>query len=77
MTKTAPHLLVIVGEKTWTSKWVTWEIQRAKQADVRLRLAAVKLQKSNITPTGLLNMQTAWATSFERDRNHRGITTWP
>lgn len=62
------HLLVLVGEKSNTSSWMTWEIDRAKQADVKLKLAAVKLAKSNITPPGLLNVGTSWATSFERDR---------
>jgi hypothetical protein len=66
--KSATHLLVLVGEKTHTSNWVTWEIGRAKESDVKLKLAAVKLAKSNVTPSGLLNVGTSWATSFERDR---------
>lgn len=66
--KSATHLLVLVGEKSHTSKWITWEIDRAKQSDVKLKLAAVKLAKANSTPSGLLNVGTAWATSFERDR---------
>ncbi len=66
--KTATHLLVLVGEKSHESSWMTWEIDRAKQADVKLKLAAVKLAKSNTTPAGLLGVGTAWATSFERDR---------
>ena len=64
----ATHLLVLVGEKAATSKWITWEIERAKQSDIKLNLAAVKLAKANATPHGLLNVGTAWATSFERDR---------
>lgn len=66
--KGATHLLVLVGEKSHTSKWMTWEIDRAKQSDTKLKLAAVKLAKANTTPPGLLNVGTAWATSFERDR---------
>jgi MTH538 TIR-like domain (DUF1863) len=68
MMKDATHLLVLVGEKTASSKWVSWEIERAKQPDVKLKLAAVKLGKANATPSGLLGTGTAWATSFERDR---------
>ena len=45
-----------------------WEIDRAKKSDIKLKLAAVKLEKSNESPNGLLNVGTAWATSFERDR---------
>ncbi len=66
--KSATHLLVIVGEKSSASAWMTWEIARAKQPDVKLKLAAVKLNKANVTPAGLLNVGTSWATSFERDR---------
>lgn len=66
--KSATHLLILVGAKSHTSKWMTWEIERAKQSDVKLKLAAVKLAKTNTTPPGLLNVGTAWATSFERDR---------
>lgn len=66
--KESTHLLVLVGEKSNTSDWMKWEIDRAKQSDTRLKLAAVKLAKTNITPDGLLNVGTAWATSFERDR---------
>jgi hypothetical protein len=66
--KESTHLLVLVGEKSNTSDWMTWEIARAKQNDVRLKLAAIKLAKANVTPPGLLDVGTAWATSFERDR---------
>lgn len=66
--KEATHLLVLVGAKSSTSKWMTWEIDRAKQSDVKLKLAAVKLAKDNTTPAGLLNVGTSWATSFTRDR---------
>jgi hypothetical protein len=66
--KSATHLLVLVGALSSKSKWMNWEIDRAKQSDVRLKLAAVRLAKDNTTPAGLLNVGTAWATSFERDR---------
>ena len=66
--KDATHLLVLVGAKSSASKWMNWEIDRAKQSDVKLKLAAVKLAKDNTTPAGLLNVGTSWATSFTRDR---------
>ena len=66
--KSATHLLVLVGAKSHSSKWMKWEIDRAKESDTNLKLAAVKLAKDNVTPAGLLNVGTAWATSFERDR---------
>ncbi len=66
--KSATHLLVLVGSKSYKSKWMTWEIDRAKKDDVKLKLAAIKLAKDNLSPSGLLNCGTSWATSFERDR---------
>jgi len=68
MMKSATHILVIVGAKSHESDWITWEIERAKQSDTKLKIAAIKLEKANITPPGLLNVGTAWATSFTRDR---------
>jgi hypothetical protein len=64
----ATHLLVIVGKKSAQSRWMSWEISRARQPDVKLRMAAVKLARENETPSGLIGVGTAWATSFERDR---------
>lgn len=66
--KSATHLLVLVGAKSSKSMWMVWEIDRAKQSDTRLKLAAVKLGKDYETPLGLLNVGTSWATSFARDR---------
>ena len=62
--KEADYLLVIVGKKTHGSKWVTWEIDRAKDDDVHLKLAAIKIDRSYQTPPGLLGTGTAWAYSF-------------
>jgi hypothetical protein len=59
MMRSATHLLVLVGEKSARSKWMAWEIARAKQPDVKLRLAAVKLASSNVTPDGLLGVGTS------------------
>jgi hypothetical protein len=75
MMKDATHLLVLVGEKSSKSKWMRWEIDRAKQPDVKLKLAAVKLARDNETPAGLLGTGTAWATSFQRDRILEAVRT--
>jgi len=64
MMQNADYLLVIVGSKSSTSDWMTWEIARAKQSDVKLKLAAVKISNYNTTPPGLLNTGTSFATSF-------------
>ena len=75
MMKSATHLLVLVGAKSASSKWMKWEIERAKENDVKLKLAAVKLAKANETPAGLLSVGTSWATSFERDRIVEALET--
>ncbi len=67
MIKGATHLLVLVGAKTSTSDWVNWEISRAKEPDANLKLVAVKLDKSNTTPAGLLGAGASWAMSFTQD----------
>lgn len=67
MMKSADYLLVIVGSKSYTSVWMKWEIDRAKQSDTKLKLAAVKIDRDNTTPGGLLNTGTSWAYSFTRD----------
>lgn len=68
MMKEATHILVIVGAKSHQSDWIAWEIDRAMQSDTKLKVAAVKLEKGNATPPGLLGVGTSWATSFTRDR---------
>src|SRR5258708_30746730 len=62
--KEAKYLLVIIGKKTYTSKWVDWEIERAKQSDIKLKLAAVKIDRAYTSPTGLLGVNTSWTYSF-------------
>ncbi|GAB3636720.1 hypothetical protein GCM10027422_23100 [Hymenobacter arcticus] len=64
MLKQAKYLLVIVGEKTHMSRWVRWEIARAKKEDIGLKLIVVKLKKSHTTPYGLLNAGANFAHSF-------------
>lgn len=62
--KEADYLLVIVGRLTHTSNWVKWEIGRATQSDVNLRLAAVKIDRDYTTPSGLFGRNTAFAYGF-------------
>jgi hypothetical protein len=68
MMKAADYLLVIIGAKSHTSKWMAWEIDRAKQWDTRLKLAAIKIGYFNTTPPGLLGCGVSFATAFEQDK---------
>lgn len=65
--KEADYLLVIVGSKAYTSEWMSWEIERAKQFDTKLKIAAVKIDRSYITPSELYNTGTAFTYGFTLD----------
>jgi hypothetical protein len=58
------YLLVIVGAKAYSSKWMKWEIDRAKQLDTKLKLAAVKIELGNTLPTGISTSNTAIVSGF-------------
>jgi MTH538 TIR-like domain (DUF1863) len=62
--KDAEYMLVIVGDKTNRSKWVNWEVERALQADIHLKLAVVKIDRNYESPAALLRSGAAWAYSF-------------
>ena len=62
----ASHLLVIVGAKSYTSSWIEWEINKAKE--LGLKIAAVKINNAYSSPASLLGCGTSWATSFNKDK---------
>ena len=64
--KEATHILVIVGEKSYTSKWMNWEIEKAKE--LGLKIAAVKINSKYISPSELIGCGTSCATSFEEEK---------
>lgn len=51
--KESEYMLVIVGAKSHSSRWVQWEIERASQPDVDLKFAAVKIATGHPLPRGL------------------------
>ena len=61
----ATHFLCIVGEKTHSSGWVAWEID--KSVYLKKRIGAVKTAKDNTTPSGLYGVGASWALSFTFD----------
>lgn len=58
----ATHFLCIVGEETWESGWVDWEIKKA--VEFEKRIIAVKINSNNISPTAILGIGANWARSF-------------
>ena len=67
MMKESEYLLVIIGKKSHESDWMNWEISRAKQSDIKLKLVAIKIDSSYTTPSGLLSTGAIFARSFTRD----------
>lgn len=56
-------LLVLVGEKSYSRRWVRWEITKAKE--LQKRIVAVKVKPEYQSPKGLLSSGAVWARSFE------------
>lgn len=67
----ADYLLVIVGRNTHRSRWVAWEIQKAKE--LGLKLIAVKIDSTHTSPPGLLGAGATWARSFTADGIARAV----
>lgn len=65
--KESDYLLVIVGPETHASSWVNWEIRRAKEPDVRLKLAAVKVDRGYRSPSELLDCGVAFGIGFTEE----------
>ena len=64
--KEADYILIIIGQKTYSSKCMAWEISRAQQHDTKLKFAAVRINADNTLPSGLPNY-TALTTGFTLD----------
>lgn len=64
--KQASHLLVLVGKESHKSRWMKWEIEKAKE--LKLKIVAVKISKANISPDCLHEIGTVWVSSFQRKR---------
>lgn len=65
----ATYFLCIIGEKTYKSAWVKWEIEKAKE--LKKNIIAVKTAPSNISPSEITGIGAKWALSF----SHEGIKT--
>lgn len=61
----ATYFLCLIGKETHKSAWVAWEI--AKAVELEKRLVAVKIEKDDTSPPGLLDHGAGWALSFTLD----------
>lgn len=57
--------LCLVGEETYKSDWVNWEIETA--IELRKRIIAVKLDNSYTSPKSLYSAGASWARSFKAE----------
>ena len=67
----ATHFLCLVGKKTHSSDWVAWEIEKAKE--LKKKLVAVKIDRENTSPSGLIGAGVSWAMSFTFDSIKKAI----
>jgi len=63
--KSSSHFLCIVGEDTYKSDWVTWEIETA--IDLGKKLVAVKTNANNTSSSAIIGVGASWAKSFTFD----------
>ena len=61
----ANYLIVIVGRYTYKSKWVLWEIARAKEEG--LKIVAIKIDRSYQLPRNLYNSGVKFVNSFRHE----------
>jgi MTH538 TIR-like domain (DUF1863) len=67
----ATTFLCLVGKDTYRSTWVAWEI--AKAVELKKKIIAVKIESTNISPDGLLNVGAKWAMSYTFDAIKKAI----
>jgi hypothetical protein len=57
--------LCIVGNETYRSGWMAWEIRKA--VELKKKLVAVKTDSTNNSPTVLQRVGASWSTMFNFD----------
>ncbi len=68
------YFLIIVGEKTHKSAWVTWEIEKA--VELGKRIVAVKTSRENVSPDALFGIGASWAMSFTYESISKAINSF-
>jgi len=62
--KKSDVFLCLIGEHTYKSEWVAWEIEKAKE--LNKKILAVKIEKHYFTPTNLFGIGAKWALDFSK-----------
>jgi len=61
----ADYFLCLIGEHTYKSKWVNWEIKKA--IELEKKIVAVKIDNNYTSPSSILDVGASWAKSFTLD----------
>ena len=56
------YFLCIIGENTYKSAWVKWEISKA--VELGKKIVAVKIHSSNTLPDEIVGVGASWAMNF-------------
>lgn len=56
------HFLCIIGQETWKSDWVEWEIEKA--VELGKKIVAVKIDNGYTSPSAIMGVGASWARSF-------------
>ena len=67
----ATRFLCIVGEHTYKSGWVKWEIEKA--VELNRKLIAVKTDSEYTSPDAILGVGASWAMSFTFDAIKKAV----
>ena len=59
------HFLCIVGEETYHSGWMAWEIRKA--VELKKKLVAAKIDSTNNSPAAMQGVGASWSTMFNFD----------
>ena len=59
------HFLCIVGNESYRSGWLAWEIRKA--VELKKKLVAAKIDSTNNSPTAMQGVGASWSTMFDFD----------
>lgn len=64
-------VIVLIGENTYKSEWVEWEIEKAYE--LNKKLVAVKIKNSYTSPSAIFGKGATWAKSFNYESIKKAV----
>lgn len=68
----SPTFLLLIGDDTHNSEWVTWEIEQA--VALKKKIVAVKIKSTYTSPSAVMGVGASWAMSFTYDAIKKAIS---